>query len=88
MCNIVVYYLYKLVFYHIILLLLIWHAKSCDILLITMLLMFLFSIISGIVFQRGWSRSRTLSVSCVPGTASPLEPRNSTTQVSPDIPIL
>lgn len=31
--------------------------------------------------QRGWSRSRTLSVSYVAGTASPLEQRGSTTQV-------
>lgn len=33
------------------------------------------------MLQRGWSRSRTLSVSYAAGTTSPLEPRGSTTQV-------
>lgn len=33
------------------------------------------------LLQRGWSRSRTLSVSYPAGTTSPLEPRSSTTQV-------
>jgi hypothetical protein len=33
------------------------------------------------ILQRGWSRSRTLSVSYAAGTTSPLEPRGSTTQV-------
>uniref|UniRef100_A0A2M3ZQU8 Putative secreted peptide n=1 Tax=Anopheles braziliensis TaxID=58242 RepID=A0A2M3ZQU8_9DIPT len=34
-----------------------------------------------VCFQRGWSRTRTLSISCPAGTVSPLEPRGSTTQV-------
>ncbi|GAB0086325.1 dmX-like protein 2 [Sergentomyia squamirostris] len=35
--------------------------------------------------QRGWSRSRTLSVSYIPGTSSPLEPRGSTTQIPEEL---
>ncbi|XP_001850447.2 dmX-like protein 2 isoform X2 [Culex quinquefasciatus] len=35
--------------------------------------------------QRGWSRSRTLSVSCPAGTVSPLEPRGSTTQIPEEL---
>lgn len=40
--------------------------------------------------QRGWSRSRTFSVSYAAGTTSPQEPRGSTTQVrnpNPTIPV-
>ncbi|CRK90097.1 CLUMA_CG003815, isoform A [Clunio marinus] len=35
--------------------------------------------------QRGWSRSRTLSVSYAAGTTSPLEPRGSTTQIPEEL---
>ncbi|XP_058459198.1 dmX-like protein 2 isoform X2 [Malaya genurostris] len=35
--------------------------------------------------QRGWSRSRTLSVSCPAGTVSPLEARGSTTQIPEEL---
>lgn len=35
--------------------------------------------------QRAWSRSRTLSVSYVGGTTSPLEPRGSTTQIPEEV---
>ncbi|XP_058066512.1 dmX-like protein 1 [Anopheles bellator] len=35
--------------------------------------------------QRGWSRSRTLSISCPAGTVSPLEPRGSTTQIPEEL---
>ncbi|XP_035791967.1 dmX-like protein 2 isoform X1 [Anopheles albimanus] len=35
--------------------------------------------------QRGWSRTRTLSISCPAGTVSPLEPRGSTTQIPEEL---
>ncbi|XP_055631831.1 dmX-like protein 2 isoform X2 [Toxorhynchites rutilus septentrionalis] len=35
--------------------------------------------------QRGWSRTRTLSVSCPAGTISPLESRGSTTQIPEEL---